>query len=65
MYCCVQVKYHEAFIDGHWLCIIMEYANNGDLARFIKKGADIKKPFPEDIIWKFFIQVCLGVQVCP
>ena len=31
------ITYHEAFIDGNRLCIIMEYAQNGDLARAIRK----------------------------
>lgn len=30
------VAYHEAFLDGNRLCIIMEYAPDGDLAKIIK-----------------------------
>ena len=50
-----QIRYNEAFLDGNWLCIIMEYASNGDLGSYIKKGKELGKAFPEDIIWKFFI----------
>lgn len=58
------VAYHEAFIDGNKLCIVMEFAPYGDLARAIRKGQAMRKPFPEDMIWSFFIQartrrVCL------
>jgi serine/threonine protein kinase len=34
----------------------------GDLGRFIKKGIELKKAMPEPIIWKYFTQVCLGLQ---
>ena len=40
----------------------MEYAPNGDLGRFIKKGNELKKAFPEEIIWKYFMQICEGLQ---
>lgn len=30
------VSYHEAFVDGSRLCIVMEYAAGGDLATTIK-----------------------------
>lgn len=47
---------------GNLLCIVMEYAPNGDLGRFIKKGNELKKAFPEEIIWKYFMQICEGLQ---
>ncbi len=50
-------------MDGNWLCVVMEYAPYGDLSRFIKKGAELRRLFPEEIIWKFFLQVLLGVAV--
>ncbi len=30
------ISYNEAFLDGNRLCIIMEYAADGDLAKVIK-----------------------------
>ena len=33
-----QVMYHEAFVDGNRLCIVMEYAPHGDLSRAIRYG---------------------------
>ena len=47
---------------GNLLCIVMEYAPNGDLGRFIKKGNELKKDYPEEIIWKYFMQICEGLQ---
>jgi serine/threonine protein kinase len=42
-------RYHEAFVDGNYLCIVMEFAPNGDLGRFIRKGQEFKKVN----FWKF------------
>ena len=36
-------RYHEAFVDGNYLCIVMEFAPNGDLGRFIRKGQEFRK----------------------
>lgn len=39
-------RYHEAFLDGNHLCIVMSFAPNGDLARWIRKGQELRKvPF--------------------
>lgn len=35
----------------------MEYAPDGDLTKVIKKWQMMKKPMPEDLVWKLFIQV--------
>lgn len=35
----------------------MEYAPDGDLAKVIKKHQVLHRPMPEDLAWKFFIQV--------
>lgn len=56
------ITYHEAFIDGNRLCIIMEYAQNGDLARAIRKRASQCRPFPEDLVWSYFIQIVRALQ---
>ncbi|KAM6458855.1 serine/threonine-protein kinase Nek3 isoform 3-T4 [Liasis olivaceus] len=54
------VTFAETFeADGH-LHIVMEYCDDGDLIQKIKfqKG----KLFPEDMILKWFAQMCLGVK---
>mmetsp|Transcript_41658 Transcript_41658/g.79602 ORF Transcript_41658/g.79602 Transcript_41658/m.79602 type:complete len:516 (+) Transcript_41658:462-2009(+) len=55
-------NYHEAFVDGNRLCIVMEYAPHGDLARAIRKRAAQQKYFSEDQIWNYLIQICHGLQ---
>jgi NIMA (never in mitosis gene a)-related kinase len=40
--------------------IIMEYCENGDLGKFLKK--QMNRPVDESKIWKFFIEMCLGLR---
>ncbi|KAJ9517846.1 hypothetical protein QJQ45_004112 [Haematococcus lacustris] len=54
------ISYNEAFLDGNRLCIIMEYAPDGDLAKVIKKWQALRRPMPEDLIWRYFIQARRG-----
>ena len=35
----------------------MEYAPDGDLAKVIKNHQVLHRPMPEDLAWKYFIQV--------
>lgn len=56
------VNYHEAFVDGNRLCIVMEYAPHGDIAKAIKKRQQQGKFFSEDSIWSYLIQVASGLQ---
>ncbi len=58
------ISYKEAFFDekDSTLCIIMEYADNGDL---YKKILSYKKKsifFEESEIWKIFIQLVKGLK---
>ncbi|KAF5837626.1 kinase-like domain-containing protein [Dunaliella salina] len=55
------LAYNEAFLDGNKLCIIMEFAPDGDLAKVIKKHQVLHRPVPEDLAWKYFIQVAQGL----
>eukprot|EP00899_Mesostigma_viride_P017348 jgi/Mesvir1/25614/Mv01841-RA.1 len=57
------VNYHEAFLDGNKLCVVMEYAPNGDISHAIRRRAQQGKHFPEELIWSYFIQVCYGLRV--
>ena len=54
--------FHEAFIDGNRLCIVMEYAPFGDLSRALRKRQAQRKLLPEDLIWSYFIQIARGLQ---
>jgi serine/threonine protein kinase len=55
------IRYYETFLDGNWLCIIMEYAMCGDLSHYIKKGKEKNTHFPEEVVWRFIIQI---MRVC-
>ena len=67
------VKYYDSFIEENNLNIIMEYCENGDLSTYMKeykeKTLSNKSIFsnyeslslPDDIIWKMFIQISLGL----
>lgn len=56
------IRYHEAFLLGSKLCTVMEYAPYGDLRYYISKGAKLRAPFPEEAIWRIFLQLCKGLQ---
>lgn len=53
------VKYIESFIEENSLYIVMEYCDGGDLSQFIKNQKG--KGLTDDIIWRIFIQTCLGI----
>jgi NIMA (never in mitosis gene a)-related kinase len=55
-------KYFESFIDNNNLNIIMEYCDGGDLSHYIDNyKKNNSKPMNEDRIWRYFIQICLGL----
>ncbi len=56
--CPHQIRYHEAFLNGNKLCVVMEYAPFGDLRYYITKGQRLNAPFPEEAIWRIFLQLC-------
>jgi len=58
------ISYKEAFYDkgSQSLCIIMEYANNGDLYKHIVKKQKSEAFFTENEIWMIFIQVVIGLN---
>ena len=51
------VKYYESFVENSTLHIIMEYCEKGDLSQILKK-----QPLSESKVWKFFIQICIGLE---
>ena len=54
------VKYYDSFIERDTLNIVMEHCEGGDLSQYIK--SHIGKSIPEAKIWKFFIQMCIGMN---
>jgi len=52
------VKYFDSFSENQYLYILMEYCENGDLSQYLKKQPQLS----EEVIWKFLIQISLGLQ---
>ena len=58
------INYKEAFLDEKdcSLCLVMEYADGGDLANKIKEYKEKNEYFNEEDIWKIFIQLVKGLK---
>eukprot|EP00199_Chlamydomonas_sp_CCMP681_P000941 CAMPEP_0119104632 /NCGR_PEP_ID=MMETSP1180-20130426/2800_1 /TAXON_ID=3052 ORGANISM="Chlamydomonas cf sp, Strain CCMP681" /NCGR_SAMPLE_ID=MMETSP1180 /ASSEMBLY_ACC=CAM_ASM_000741 /LENGTH=504 /DNA_ID=CAMNT_0007089451 /DNA_START=36 /DNA_END=1546 /DNA_ORIENTATION=+ len=57
------IKYYDSFLERGKLYIITEYASNGNLHDYIKKHREVtKQRLPEDLIWKLFIQILMGLN---
>jgi len=58
------VNYKEAFIDekDSQLCLVMEYAENGDLMQLINEKKQKNEYFKEIDIWRVFIQLVKGLK---
>jgi NIMA (never in mitosis gene a)-related kinase len=46
------------------LYIIMEYCEQGDLKKLIDKSKKKNDFIAEDVIWKIFMQMLMGLQAC-
>ena len=57
------VKYYSSFTDQNTLNIVMEYCESGDLAKYLNIKKNLVKILNEDLVWKYFIQISLGI-VC-
>ena len=58
------VNYKEAFLDpkDSTLCLVMEYADKGDLYNRIKEQKKRGKYFNERDIWRIFLQLIKGLK---
>ena len=54
------VKYYDSFIENKILNIVMEFCEKGDLGQVLK--AQMGRLLPETKIWKYFIQMCFGLE---
>lgn len=62
------VKYYDSFItDKVKVNILMEFCEHGDLHRLLRKRKDLNgddaknKYLTENAVWKYFIQICIGL----
>ena len=58
------IGYKEAFFDesSKSLCMIMEYAEGGDLQKVIDSAKKGYKNIPESQMWKYCIQMINGIK---
>ena len=58
------ISYKESFIDelDSTLCIVMEYADEGDLFQKITLYKKLKTGFDEADVWRIFIQILKGLS---
>ena len=58
--CQYVVKYYDSFTERDSINIVMEYCENGDLGKYLKR--QMGRPLDENKIWSFFIEMCLGLR---
>merc|ERR1719428_1515045 len=56
------VSYRESFLDGRSLCIVMDFAEGGDLYNRIAKTRKAGQSFPEGQIVRWFTQASLALK---
>ena len=56
------VKYYDSFKEKNNINIVMEYCDGGDLNDFIIKKKNNGKLLEENLIWKIFIKITIGLS---
>jgi len=56
------IGYHEAFVDGTTLCIVMEYAAGGDLAAMVTRRREACQRFSERHAMALFAQLTMALH---
>jgi NIMA (never in mitosis gene a)-related kinase len=56
------VSYRESFMNKGCLCIVMDYADGGDLYAKITKQKQLGTGFSEEQILDWFVQICLAIK---
>ncbi|RYG44979.1 hypothetical protein EON67_11145, partial [archaeon] len=51
------IGYHGSFIEGIYLCIVLEYADGGDLAQAIRRARHKRRHFAEKRIMSWLCQI--------
>ena len=55
------IKYYKHFVEGDFLYILIEFAENGDIDGFIKAHKVFQKYIPEEELWSIFLQCMKGL----
>lgn len=58
------IQYKEAFVDtkSEMLCIVMQYADSGDLLKMILERKRMKVHFRESQVWRVLIETVYGLR---
>ena len=56
------IKYYSSFLENESLCIIMEYAELGDLYSLIKHYKRHQKYFDEILLWRIAYEILTGLE---
>lgn len=56
------VTYRESFMDKRCLCIVMDYADGGDMYHKIAEQKKLGRGFSERQIIDWFVQICLALK---
>ena len=57
------INYYDSFVTNNVkINIIMEFCEHGDLHLYLKKLSSKNRYLSENVIWKFFIQISLGMH---
>ena len=56
------IKYHESFISEGYLCIVIDYAEGGDVSNRIRMAKSKGYQFSEIQIWKWLKQICMALN---
>lgn len=59
---CYVVRYIESFVKEKSVCIVMEYAENGDLQKYLERRKIENRPLSEEQVIEWFIQLLLGLK---
>jgi serine/threonine protein kinase len=55
------VRYYDSFMEDNQLNLIMEYCAGKDLLTKLKLAQHEQTPIEESLIWKYLIQLCVGL----
>lgn len=56
------VRFRQVFVRSGWLCLVMDFADGGDLCAAVKERARSKQPFEESAVLECFSQVADAVN---
>ncbi len=60
----LQVGFLESFLDEKRmeLCVVMEFADGGDLSAKVEKQKATRKNMPEELVWAYLLQLLDGLS---